>query len=83
MSETATNPVTPKIPIRFCPHCKNRPMVVMDMLPCLRTRDGMELRFCCSNCGTSERVIVKPAQDESSTGGAPPPTRADNLKRLG
>jgi hypothetical protein len=37
----------------------------MDVLAHMRARDGMEIRFACTNCGTGERVVIKPPAQDS------------------
>jgi RNase P subunit RPR2 len=64
MSEISTILAQPGIPIRFCPQCQNRPLVVMDVLQGMRVRDGMEIKFACTKCGTTERVVLKPPVED-------------------
>jgi hypothetical protein len=59
MSQTTPLPSNLEIPVRYCPDCKSQQMVVMVLVPCTQVRDGTEVRFCCSNCGISERVTLK------------------------
>ena len=60
MSDAAGDHFRTEIPIRFCPTCKGRPMVVDAVIPRLRLSDGTEVKYRCTKCGTTEVETLKP-----------------------
>jgi uncharacterized Zn finger protein len=62
MSDPESDHFKTDIPIRFCPNCKGRPMVVDAVIPRLRLRDGTEVKYRCTKCGTVEQETLKPLE---------------------
>ena len=50
----------PEIPVRHCPHCKGRPMIVGAMIPGAYVRVGTTVTYRCTKCGATETEIIKP-----------------------
>lgn len=58
------NPSDPsriEIPIRHCPTCRTRPMIVQALVPQARSRSGTEVTYQCTQCATTQVEIIKPA----------------------
>jgi len=54
------NPVRIEIPIRYCAHCKGRPMVVQTVIPHNRRKDGTEVSYRCTKCDGLVTETLKP-----------------------
>jgi uncharacterized Zn finger protein len=54
------NPNDIQIPIRRCPRCEGRPMVVQSVIPHHRRRDGTEVGYRCTKCDTVITETLKP-----------------------
>ena len=61
--EDRMKPPTPKrieIPIRYCPNCSGRPMVVQTVIPHHRRRDGTDVSYRCTKCNSVVTETLKP-----------------------
>jgi len=48
-----------EVPIRYCPKCKERPMVVEKVLPAIKHwRDATEIRYRCTKCETAQSETI-------------------------
>lgn len=56
------NPSDPsrlEIPILYCPHCRNRPMVIKAVTPRSFKREETKVTFRCPKCETCATEVIK------------------------